>query len=141
MQRSDAFIRAAQRLALPEIVTLYTDFSSEEGARATRRLLADSTNSPTAIVYDNDAMAAAAVGAANKMNIPQAKSLAIIAYHDSPLCWLSNPTLTAINRRIPEHGSQSVKMLNQLLAGERPDDIRLDAPVLVPRSSTEPAHG
>lgn len=135
--RSDAFVRAARRLALPEVVTLHTNFSSEEGARATRRLLAGGSDTPTAIVYDNDTMAAAAVNVSREMNIRLAKSLSIIAWHDSPLCWLGNPTLTAINRRVAEQGAQSVRLLDRLLAGERPVGIRLDAPVLMPRSSTD----
>ena len=56
--RADAFAAASRRLGLVEAVTVSTDYTGEEGARATRRLLSSPAR-PTAIVYDNDVMAIA----------------------------------------------------------------------------------
>ncbi|MDR7273223.1 LacI family DNA-binding transcriptional regulator, partial [Catenuloplanes atrovinosus] len=55
--RTEAFLAVGARLGLSgEIVTVPSDYTGEEGARATRRLLS-SARRPTAVIYDNDVMA------------------------------------------------------------------------------------
>jgi DNA-binding LacI/PurR family transcriptional regulator len=45
-----------------------SDYTGEEGSRATRRLLID-TERPTAIIYDNDVMAVAGLAVAQEMGL------------------------------------------------------------------------
>ncbi|NYI06847.1 LacI family DNA-binding transcriptional regulator [Allostreptomyces psammosilenae] len=137
-ERSDAFARAAERLGLAEVPTVHADYSGEDGARATRRLLSTAVP-PTAIVYDNDVMAVAALGVAHEMGVDVPGRLSIVAWDDGALCELVHPGLTAVSRRVPEHGSRAATILLSMVAGGPVEQARLDPPVLVPRGSTAPA--
>ena len=64
---AQAFGEVAERLALESAVTVATDYSPEQGARATRRLLW--APRPTAIIYDNDVMAVAGTSVAHEMGV------------------------------------------------------------------------
>lgn len=138
-ERTDAFIEATHRLGLDEVSTVHADYSGEDGARATRRLLSDARR-PTAVVYDNDVMAVAALSVAQEMGVAVPAALSLVAWDDSALCQLVHPALTAISRSVPEHGARAVTALLTLVSGEPVADIRLKPPVLVPRGSTAPVH-
>ncbi|WP_405591819.1 LacI family DNA-binding transcriptional regulator [Streptomyces sp. NBC_01190] len=137
-ERGEAFQECAAELSLPEITSVHTDYSGEDGARATRRLLSGPAR-PTAIVYDNDVMAVAALGVTQEMGIRVPAELSVVAWDDSELCRLVRPALTAVSRQVPEYGERAVRALLALIDGEKVDDILLDAPALVPRGSTAPA--
>lgn len=136
-ERSDAFDQAAAGLGL-DPVTLGADYSAEGGAQSTRRLLS-SGDRPTAIVYDNDVMAVAGLGVAQEMGLDVPADLSIVAWDDNALCRLVRPALTAVSRRVPEHGRQAVRSLLDVIAGATPQDVRIEVPELVPRASTAPA--
>jgi DNA-binding LacI/PurR family transcriptional regulator len=138
-ERGEAFAAAAARLGLaPEgLTTVHTDYSGQDGARATRRLLS-ATPRPTAVVYDNDVMAVAALSVAQEMGVDVPGGLSLVAWDDSALCRLVHPALTAVGRQVPEHGARAVRSLLALINGEPVADVRLDPPVLVPRGSTAP---
>lgn len=134
-ERGDAYAAAYERLRLGEIRTLHTDYTGGGGARATRLLLS-SERAPTAIIYDNDVMAVAALKVAQEMRIDVPEELSIVAWDDSALCELVHPALTAVSRSVPDHGERAVATLLSVLRRERVEDVRLDPPVLVPRGST-----
>lgn len=134
-ERDEAFDGAARRLGLPAVHTVHTDYSGQDGARATRRLLSGAAR-PTAVVYDNDVMAVAALSVAQEMGIDVPGGLSVVAWDDSALCQLVHPALTAVSRRVPDHGARAVRALLALVAGKEVADERLDPPVLVPRGST-----
>jgi DNA-binding LacI/PurR family transcriptional regulator len=137
-ERGEVFEECAAELSLPGIVCLHTDYTGEDGARATRRLLSGPSR-PTAIVYDNDVMAVAALSVAQEMGVPVPGELSIVAWDDSELCRLVHPSLTALSRRVPEYGERAAAVLLALIDGEEVADIPLGAPLLVPRGSTAPA--
>jgi DNA-binding LacI/PurR family transcriptional regulator len=58
VMRSEAFEEGCHRLGVSAPIIISTDYSGEDGARATRQLLT-SPERPTAIMYDNDVMAIA----------------------------------------------------------------------------------
>ena len=135
--RADAFAAASRRLGLVEAVTVSTDYSGEEGARATRRLLSSSAR-PTAIVYDNDIMAIAGLGVAQEMGLAVPGDLSIVAFDDSPLCRLVHPPLTALTRDIPAYGAHAARLLLDVIGG-RPGGAEQDETAkLAPRGSTAP---
>jgi DNA-binding LacI/PurR family transcriptional regulator len=138
-ERGEAFAAAARRLGLGSagLSTVHTDYSGEGGARATRRLLS-AARRPTAILYDNDVMAVAALSVAQEMGVAVPGGLSVVAMDDSALCRLVHPALTAVSRQVPEHGVRAARSLLALVAGEQVADVRLDPPVLVPRRSTAP---
>ncbi|MBM9507573.1 LacI family DNA-binding transcriptional regulator [Actinacidiphila acididurans] len=137
-ERGRAFDSAAEEVGLSGVRCVYTDYSGEDGARATRRLLSGADR-PTAIVYDNDVMAVAALGVTQEMGIAVPAELSVVAWDDSELCRLVHPALTAVSRSVPEYGRRAVTALLHLLDGAEVGDILLPAPVLVPRGSTAPA--
>jgi DNA-binding LacI/PurR family transcriptional regulator len=137
-ERSEAFESAAAELGLTGVACVHTDYSGEDGARATRRLLSGATR-PTAIIYDNDVMAVAALSVTQEMGIAVPGELSLVAWDDSELCRLVHPALTAVSRRVPEYGQCAAVALLRLVNGETVPDILLDPPVLVPRGSTAPA--
>ncbi|WP_443071225.1 LacI family transcriptional regulator [Streptomyces sp. NBC_01476] len=137
-ERGEVFAACAAELSLPGVPCVHTDYSGEDGARATRRLLSG-PDRPTAIVYDNDVMAVAALSVTQEMGIQVPGELSLVAWDDSELCRLVHPALTAVSRRVPQYGERAAAALLALIRGEKVADMLLDAPVLVPRGSTAPA--
>lgn len=134
--RTRAFEQVCRRLDLAPAVTIPTDYSGEEGARATRRLLS-SPGRPTAILYDNDVMAIAGLAVAHEMGLAVPGDVSLVAWDDSVLCQLVHPALTALSRDIPAYGALAARQLLALVAGQPAESVR-DTPHLTPRGSTGP---
>lgn len=133
--RSEAFEAVCRRLDLEPAVTIATDYSGEDSARATRRLLM-TRHRPTAILYDSDVMAIAGLAVAGEMGFSVPEDLSIIAWDDSALSQLVRPALTAMSRDIPAYGGHAARMLLDLVNG-RPTESMEDEPAhLIPRGST-----
>ncbi|WP_437814867.1 LacI family DNA-binding transcriptional regulator [Sorangium sp. So ce1078] len=135
--RTKAFNAAARQRRLERVQTVHADYTGEAGGQATRRLLAGTTP-PTAIVFDNDVMAVAALAVAQEMRVAVPERLSIVAWDDSALCQLVHPALTAVRRNIAEHGSHAAALLLRLVAGEPIADVECSAPTLATRGSTAP---
>ncbi|WP_248961440.1 LacI family DNA-binding transcriptional regulator [Sphaerisporangium perillae] len=135
--RDEAFGAICAGLGLSEAVTVHTDYTGEEGARATRRLLS-SPSRPTAVVYDNDIMAVAGLSVAQEMRLSVPGDLSIVAWDDSPLSQVVRPPLTALSRDIPAYGAHAAQRLLALIAGEHPAGLEEQAARLTPRGSTAP---
>ena len=110
------------------------DYTAEHGAEATRDLLKQ-PGRPTAILYDNDVMAVAGLGAAQRMGVRVPADLSIVAWDDSTLCELVHPALTALRRDIPAAGANAARMLREAVAGGQPDHFQEPPPVLLARDS------
>jgi len=129
--------RAFADRGLTEAMTVFTDYTGESGARATRDLLTGDAR-PTAIVYDNDVMAIAGLAAARELGLAVPADLSIVAWDDSPMCGLVHPPLTALTRDIFAYGAHAARLLLAVIAGEEPGP-RLDEPArLIARGSTAP---
>ncbi|MFY1633427.1 LacI family DNA-binding transcriptional regulator [Solwaraspora sp. WMMB335] len=135
--RSAAFADICHRLGLRQCVTVPSDYTGEEGARATRRLLS-APSRPTAMIYDNDVMAIAGLSVAQEMGLAVPGELSIIAWDDSPLCQLVHPPLTALSRDIPAHGAHAARQLLATIAGEPIQAYQDETAHLAPRGSTAP---
>ncbi|WDZ87341.1 LacI family DNA-binding transcriptional regulator [Micromonospora cathayae] len=138
--RTEAFERVCRDLGLAGAVTVPSDYSGEEGARATRRLLS-SPNRPSAVIYDNDVMAIAGLSVAQEMGLAVPGDLSIVAWDDSPLCQLVHPPLTALGRDIPAYGAQAARHLLAAIAGEPVGTLQDETAHLTPRGSTAPPRG
>jgi DNA-binding LacI/PurR family transcriptional regulator len=132
--RTRAFEEVSARIGL-EASTVYTDYSPDQGAQATRRLLSAATP-PTAIVYDNDVMAVAGVSVAHEMGVDVPGELSIMAWDDSVLCEIVHPALTAVSRDINAYGTHVAERLLALLDGQEVTDFENPPPRLVVRGST-----
>lgn len=134
--RDLAFERTAHDLDVESSI-VRTDFTAESGASATRRILAQSDR-PTALIYDNDVMAAAALPVAAEFSLSVPHDLSIISWEDSMLCQLATPPITAIRRDVRAFGALVAEALLDHIRTGHP--VRLDAtrPELLPRASTAP---
>ncbi|MEU4332789.1 LacI family DNA-binding transcriptional regulator [Nonomuraea dietziae] len=133
--RDRAFTDICQAAGIESQMIEHTDYSGEEGARATRRLIT-SPDRPTAIVYDNDIMAVAGLSVAQELSMDVPGELSIVAWDDSPLSQVVRPALTALSRDIPAYGVHAARVLMSLIAGEKAEHFEDAAPRLTPRAST-----
>jgi DNA-binding LacI/PurR family transcriptional regulator len=142
--RTDAFARVAEAAGL-EAVSVAADYTAEHGVEATLALL-DGPEPPTAILYDNDVMAVAALGAVQRAGLAVPGDLSIVAWGDSALCELVHPAVTALRWDTVEAGTRAARLLNlavESAAAEGPGqfnaaagDFQEGPPKLVVREST-----
>jgi DNA-binding LacI/PurR family transcriptional regulator len=137
--RTEAFTRACERLGVAPAATISTDYTGEDGARATRRLLS-SADRPTAILYDNDVMAIAGLGVAREMGFAVPGDVSLIAWDDSVLCQIVHPPLTAMSRDIPAYGALAARMLLDVIKGEHTSSTEDKPAHLIPRGTTGPVN-
>jgi DNA-binding LacI/PurR family transcriptional regulator len=135
--RTKAFTEVCTSLGVDSAVTVPSDYTGEEGGRATRRLLIN-IDRPTAIIYDNDVMAVAGLAVAQEMGLNVPADLSIVAWDDSPLCSLVHPPLTALSRDIAEYGAHAARQLLAAIAGNPVDNAEAGTAHLTPRGSTAP---
>jgi DNA-binding LacI/PurR family transcriptional regulator len=133
--RSRAFAEVAGRLQLESAVTVGTDYSPEQGAQATRRLLSGASR-PTAVIYDNDVMAVAGTSVAHEMAVAVPGDLSVVAWDDSVLCEIVHPSLTVLSRDIMAYGARAAERLLALLDGDSVGDFEDAMPQLITRGST-----
>ncbi|MFB9234200.1 LacI family DNA-binding transcriptional regulator [Plantactinospora siamensis] len=135
--RTSAFQRVCERPEVRWSLSVPSDYSGEDGARVTRRLLS-APERPTAIMYDNDVMAIAGLAVAQEMGLAVPGELSIVAWDDSPLCQLVHPALTALSRDIPAYGGHAARHLLALIRGEQVGAYQDEGAHLTPRGSTAP---
>jgi DNA-binding LacI/PurR family transcriptional regulator len=128
---------AAFRRAPAEVTIVRGDYTGASGARLTRELL-DADRPPTAIVYDNDVMAVAGLGAARDRGYDVPGRLSLVAGDDSPLCQLVTPPLTAVRRDIAAFGAAAARMLFETIDGAAPVSVQTERGRLVVRRSSGP---
>jgi DNA-binding LacI/PurR family transcriptional regulator len=132
--RTDAFARVAEAAGL-EAVSVAADYTAEHGAEATLALLG-LPGPPTAILYDNDVMAVAALGAVQRAGLAVPEDLSIVAWGDSVLCELVHPAVTALRWDTAEAGTRAARLLNLAIEGEEAADFQEGPPHLMVREST-----
>ena len=133
--RSRAFTTAMTQHGLTDPEVIITDYSWEDGARATRALLTRPTR-PTAIAFDNDIMAVAGLGVAREMGIAVPEQLSLVAGDDSQLCAMLHPALTSLSRDISAYGVHTARTLLDLIEGKKPSSYQDITAHLVVRAST-----
>lgn len=138
-RRTAAFSGAAAAAGVRAAIAA-ADFSPEGGAAAVDELFRGEAP-PTAIVFDNDVMAAGAVESllAKGLRIPE--DVSIIAGDDSVLCRITVPALTAMNRDIHALGEIAGEAMLRLIAGEEVGVITAPPSHLIRRQSTAPFSG
>jgi DNA-binding LacI/PurR family transcriptional regulator len=132
--RTDAFAEAAARAGI-EVSAVDADYTGEFGAKVTRQLLSR-PDPPSAILYDNDVMAVAGLGEAQRMGLQVPRDLSVMAWDDSMLCELVHPAITALHRDVAAVGAEAARRLGALTTGREVDDFREALPRLMVREST-----
>lgn len=134
--RSEAFVSALAQAGLEPVAIEVSDFTAAGGIEATRRLLA-LPERPTAIVYANDRMAIAGLGAAQQAGLTVPDDLSIAGFDDSELAEFVHPGLTTVRADPFGFGEAAAQTLNQLIDGAGPvPDVELPPARLVIRRST-----
>ncbi|CAM3947192.1 LacI family DNA-binding transcriptional regulator [Kibdelosporangium persicum] len=100
----------------------------DEAIAATRDL-----EDVTAVIYD-DPMAAAKVVSTSGIRVPD--DLAVVAWHDSPVCRLVNPEITAIRHDHAADGALAARLLLNLLSTGVPEQRETGLDELVVRGTT-----
>jgi DNA-binding LacI/PurR family transcriptional regulator len=95
---------------------LVSDYTSTGGLAATRELLARAVP-PTAVVYDNDVMAAAVVAERAALGVRIPEEFAVVAGEDSMLCRLASPAITSLRRDVVADGAATARSLLDVLVG------------------------
>jgi DNA-binding LacI/PurR family transcriptional regulator len=134
VQRRTAFETATRELGLESSV-LETDYSVEQGARVTRKLLS-SPKPPTAIVFDSDLLAVTGLGVAQQMGFSVPDELSIVGWDDSLISQVVHPPLTALTRDIEEFGITAARHLLDAVDGRATEDLETVRGELTPRGST-----
>ena len=132
--RSDAFLEECARGGV-EAMIIEGDYTEESGTRATRALLGRQ-GPPSAIVYDNDVMAAAGLGVGVEMGVAVPAQLSLLAWDDSALCRLANPTLSSMTLDVHGMGLQVADCMLNTLAGGPVTAHMATLPRLSARGST-----
>ncbi|TDB75331.1 LacI family transcriptional regulator [Micromonospora sp. KC723] len=138
-ERTAAMHAAAERLGL-QVRIVEADYSAEGGVRATRELLAGRP-APTAVIFDNDVMAAAAEEDLVRSGLRVPDQVSLLAFADSALCELAVPPLSAMSIDAHEHGVSLGRAALDVLTGAGHQD-RAGPPIrMQQRASTGPAPG
>ncbi|MFE1960477.1 LacI family DNA-binding transcriptional regulator [Streptomyces sp. NPDC059479] len=130
----------AGRRGLAEVRSLTTDYSDTQGAAVTRRVLARA-GAPTALIYDNDVMAAAGAAVTAELGLSVPGDVSVVSWEDSALCRLVRPWLTALSRDTIGFGRIAARELAALLDGGEPRTVQVPLPALIERESTGLAPG
>jgi DNA-binding LacI/PurR family transcriptional regulator len=145
----DAFAHTRRRTAAFEAATAQCgvaalievgDFTGAGGVAAVERLLA-APDAPTAIVFDNDVMAAAAASALTARGIDVPGDISLLAWDDSVLCRSTTPPLSAMARDVATLGERAATAILQTLGHDPQPVTTAPPPQLVVRGSTAPPLG
>ncbi|MDT0323073.1 LacI family DNA-binding transcriptional regulator [Streptomyces millisiae] len=116
-----------------------TELTNEATAEATRRLLDDPSDRPTAIIYANDTMALTGIATAQRMGLRVPEDLSVIGHDDLPLGRWFHPRLTTISQDARAISRTAARRLLTLL-GEPVEPLPDPPPAeLTIRESTAPA--
>jgi LacI family transcriptional regulator len=111
---------AAHGIALRPNVVATTPYDRESVRAATRQLLSQST-APTALICNNDLIAASAIAECRAMGISVPHQVSVTGFGDWDLATLGSPSLTTVHSDAVRIGTLSAKnLLDQINQGGEP---------------------
>ncbi len=134
-QRITAFENAGADLGLRACRVRSTDFSAAQGDAVTEAVLRDGSR-PTALIYDNEVLAVAGLGAIRRLGLRVPADVAVVVWEDTPVCTAVEPALTALQRDAAGFGADVAERLLKVLTGEPVTDYEERVPTLLARAST-----
>ena len=139
LPRVRAADEAAAAAGLPPVTRVHSAIDLA-AARRGRARAADGAERPTAVICDDDIMAAGVCVAARELGLQVPRDLSVIGCDDLPVASVVDPPLTTLRADGVRIGTEGIELLVAVLAGKRPR--RRTLPVeLVVRGSTGPAPG
>jgi DNA-binding LacI/PurR family transcriptional regulator len=137
LPRADAADTAAAAAGLPPVVRVHSDIDLHAAQAAARELLGGE-EPPTAVICDDDIMAAGVCVAARELGLAVPGDVSVVGCDDLPVASVVEPALTTLRADGVRIGTEGIELLAAVLAGRRPR--RRTLPVeLVVRGSTGPA--
>ncbi|MER7276576.1 LacI family DNA-binding transcriptional regulator [Dactylosporangium sp. NPDC000244] len=137
VQRDAAYTAAVAAAGDIEYRCVYTNYGAADGMRATRELLS-LTEPPTALVFDNDVMAAASLKVAHEMGLSVPGDFSVVAWDDSDLCQITVPEITAVVQVPALQAELTARALLTAIGGGGPTRLTLPPGTLTARESTRP---
>ncbi|WP_426504077.1 LacI family DNA-binding transcriptional regulator [Dactylosporangium sp. McL0621] len=137
VQRDAAYSAAAATAGDIEYRAVYTNYSAADGMRATRELLS-LAEPPTALVFDNDVMAAASLKVAHEMGLTVPGDFSVVAWDDSDLCQITVPEITAVVQVPALQAELTARALLTAIGGGGETRLTLPPGTLTARQSTRP---
>ncbi|AQX17020.1 MULTISPECIES: LacI family DNA-binding transcriptional regulator [Tessaracoccus] len=134
VRRSEAFASACETVGVRGVVA-EGDYTPEAGRAAVEVLLC-ADPAPTALVFDNDVMAVAAIAYLRERGLAVPEGMSVIAWDDSAACRLATPPLAALRRDVRGLGEQVATALLDSIESGRPATYAAETPHLVVRAST-----
>jgi len=134
--RTQAFLEACAEMNLPTPYLVEADATGGSGREQTLQLLTQERR-PTAIQFDNDVMAVAALSAVRDAGLSVPGDVSILAYDDSMLCEITHPPLSALSHDVYTYGEHVGRLLQREIASPRSTSSELNStPILAEREST-----
>lgn len=132
-QRERGWRDALDERGLEQQVLLRGDWSGADGFTAGRKLLREAL--PDGIFVANDLMAQGMLAALSEADVRIPEDLSVVGFDDSPGVAYLRPGLTTVRQPFADLGALCVRVLLDLVEGNRPEPQRI-APELVVRGST-----
>ncbi|MFF0475697.1 LacI family DNA-binding transcriptional regulator [Streptomyces sp. NPDC004284] len=133
--RAEALSRA---LRGAEVRTVRSPLNVTDAWEAAGAALAAPGARPTAVICDDDILAAGVCKAARRLGLRVPEDLSVTGFDDMALATVLEPELTTVRLPAEEFGRRGMEALLAVLAGERPEPVALSV-ALVPRGSSGPA--
>jgi LacI family transcriptional regulator len=128
----------AHHLAIEDDLIALGDLTYASGYRAALQLIGRPPH-PSAIMTANDWMAIGAISAIQQRAWVVGRDIAVVSYDGSPMSEVTRPPLTTMYQPIFQTACQAIRMLAQVIRGERPDPMQvLLPPSLIVRESSLP---
>ncbi|GAA1711795.1 LacI family DNA-binding transcriptional regulator [Streptomyces yatensis] len=135
--RARALAEAMDEVPGTALGTEAAGLTVEEGRRAAERVLARPGPRPTALVCDDDILAAGACKAARRLGLRIPDDISVTGFDDLALATAVEPELTTVRLPAEAVGAAGMRALMTLMDGETPRDTVLPVE-LIPRGSTAP---
>lgn len=134
-RRIDAFRESISRLGSIDGHSVSTDFSPGAGAAATAAIM-QSGQRPSALVYDNEILALAGIGALGRLGLRIPDDVSVVVWEDTAVCRAVEPPLTALQRDTFGFGADVAERLLEILDGGSVTDYEERLPALDIRASS-----
>ncbi|MEI8332236.1 MAG: LacI family DNA-binding transcriptional regulator [Chloroflexota bacterium] len=133
-------------LALDDDLVFYGGYNfgnlnQADGHCMAEKLLASTSDRPTAIFAANNFIAFGAIRALREARLRVPEDMSIVAFDDLPVEWVNDPFLTVATQPAYEIGRRAAAMLLEHLSGERAaggEDVVLPFDLIIRRSSAPP---
>jgi DNA-binding LacI/PurR family transcriptional regulator len=118
------YLRALTEVGRHPLVFEVEEFTLEAGRVGMGRLL-DAPEPPSAVFAAGEVLALGVVQEARARGLRIPRDLAIIGYTDSPAAVLVDPPLTMVSVPARQAGAEAMRMLQALIAGNKPSPRRV----------------